>query len=172
MPTLVRSVPPGDTTRSFIVADHLDFMQTILQRHLQAKDTRLLPTLLARGGDEVAQIVHLMEAQHSQLKKLCADIQDATSVWLTDGTRESRKVLTNTLDRFLLVLNDHLRTDEELFLPLVGTHLTQAEWAMIAQEASVGIGPADQPLLFGMLKYEGDREVSEHGTRTPAGVNS
>ena len=55
----------------------------------------------------------------------------------------------------------HLDDEERHFLPLLEQHISAAEWDDLVQKGSADADPAELPLLFGMLMYEGDPEIIE-----------
>ena len=46
-------------------------------------------------------------------------------------------------------------------MPLLEQHISAAEWDALVQKGSADADPAQLPLLFGMLMYEGDPEIIE-----------
>jgi hypothetical protein len=49
--------------------------------------------------------------------------------------------------------------EEQHVVPIMEKSITQAEWNQMIQAATVNLVPADVPLEFGMLMYEGDPEI-------------
>jgi hypothetical protein len=81
LPALVRDVTAGDEERTQIVADHIEFLGTILHAHHHSEDVYLWPKLLDRGSEEIVPIVHLMEGQHTSIEKINAEVTAATGSW-------------------------------------------------------------------------------------------
>ena len=46
-------------------------------------------------------------------------------------------------------------------VPLLEQHISAAEWDALVQKGSADADPAQLPLMFGMLMYEGDPEIIE-----------
>ena len=69
--------------------------------------------------------------------------------------------LFDALDRTLTSLRQHLDDEERHVVPLLEQHITAAEWDALVQKGAADADPAQLPLLFGMLMYEGDPEIIE-----------
>ena len=69
--------------------------------------------------------------------------------------------LFDALDRTLTSLRQHLDDEERHVVPLLEQHISAAEWDALVQEGSADADPAQLPLMFGMLMYEGDPEIIE-----------
>jgi iron-sulfur cluster repair protein YtfE (RIC family) len=82
LPGLVRGVKAGDIARSLVVADHFEFLCTVLETHHQSEDESLWPKLLDRGDEEVASVVHLMEGHHDAIGKSMSEVLTELVVWL------------------------------------------------------------------------------------------
>jgi hypothetical protein len=78
---LLRGVADGDTTRSRVVGDHLDFLSRALHHHHTVEDRVLWPLLLERVPEELAPIVHLMESQHERVDGLIEEISGLLPGW-------------------------------------------------------------------------------------------
>lgn len=159
LPALVRGVADGDTGRSQIVAEHIDFVTTILHAHHHGEDVVLWPILLDRGPEEIASVVHVMEGHHKQIEQLNKEIAASLATWRNRAAPAEGESLADALDRLIVVLNEHLGMEEERILPIVAKHVTMTEWDQMGNEAGVEVAPALQPVGVGMLMYEGDPQV-------------
>jgi hemerythrin-like domain-containing protein len=63
-PARVRGVPPGDSDRADVVADHIVLLGDLLHHHHAGEDRLLWPVLQPRVATEVAGTVERMETQH------------------------------------------------------------------------------------------------------------
>lgn len=162
MPSLVRGVSAGDEERFRIVADHLDFVNTVLHHHHRAEDKHLWPRLLDRAYDDIAPIVLMMQAQHEALETLIAEIRAQTKLWRDSAGSECAAALPGILKRMASLLNEHMDLEEQQTLPLAEKHITAAEWALMAQEGAADVPLEKHPVIFGMLMYEGDPGVVAH----------
>lgn len=161
LPALVRGVADGDTARSRIVAEHVDFLTTILHAHHHGEDLVLWPILLDRGPEEIAPVVHVMEHHHERIKQLIDEIGAGMPVWRDKAAFTESEQLAETLERLVVVLVEHLGMEEEHILPAVARHVTPSEWDEMGNAAGVEVEPALRPVGVGMLMYEGDPEVVE-----------
>jgi hemerythrin-like domain-containing protein len=158
-PELVRGVLEGDTGRSSVVGGHVELMLSLLHTHHSGEDAHIWPRLLERTPQEVAPIVHTMESQHHGIEAAQADIITDLKTWSSEATAAPREQLAAALDRLNLLLDEHLGVEEQKVVPLIGVHITAAEWNAMVQEGGAGTPPEQLPLMFGMLMYEGDSEV-------------
>ena len=158
-PGLVRAVEEGDTERSGIVADHLEFLTTVLHDHHTGEDKLLWPKLLARVPEELAPIVHLMEAQHERVDTLLQQIQEVRPRWRATARQADRDELARLSDELFVALVEHLEAEEERLLPIAARNVTEAEWKQLGEEGVKKISKKELPLVLGMVQYEGDPEV-------------
>jgi hemerythrin-like domain-containing protein len=159
LPALVRGVDGGDTGRSHVVAEHIDFLTIILKAHHHGEDVVLWPILLDRGPEEVAPVVHAMEVHHEQIERLIQEIAALSTTWRDGASSAEGKVLADSLDELIAVLDEHLGMEEERILPIVATCVTTREWDEMGNEAGADVTPALRLVGVGMLMYEGDPEV-------------
>jgi hypothetical protein len=137
-----------------------------LHHHHIGEDANIWPLLLDRCGESVAPLVGLMEDQHQQVATLLQEVDEALSIWRDGGTVESRGTLAEVLDRLIPALKEHLSAEEDRLVPLMEQHLTAAEWDETFKKESAHVDPAQLPLEFGMLMYEGDPESIEQAIVT------
>ena len=161
LPALVRGVPDADIERARVIADHIDFLTTILHAHHRGEDLVLWPILLDRGPEEITPIVHVMEGHHDQIDRLASQIAAVLAGWRASADATAGESLAEALDRLIAVLDEHLGMEEERILPVVADHVTTAEWDEMSRAAGAQVNPALAPVGVGMLMYEGDPEVVE-----------
>jgi Hemerythrin HHE cation binding domain len=161
MPGLVDAVPLGDRDRARLVGDHIDRLTVLLHHHHSGEDTNVWPLLADRCAESVAALIATMHDQHEQLAALLDALNAALAVWRVDATADSGHRLADVLDQTLSSLRTHLDDEERHFLPLLEQHISAAEWDGFVQKGSADADPAELPLLFGMLMYEGDPEIIE-----------
>ena len=159
LPGLVQGVQTGDTERSQVLADHIDILSVYLYAHHHSEDIHLWPKLLDRGLREVAPIVHLMEGQHENIARLNTETDEATGAWRVNPAPQNRDLLANVLGQLIRALDEHMRLEEELILPLAEKYITAAEWHDMASESGRAIPREKVPLVFGMTLYEASPEV-------------
>jgi hemerythrin-like domain-containing protein len=158
-PGVVRAVDDGDTDQARVVADHLEFLTTVLHHHHVGEDELLWPKLLARVPEELAPIVHLMEAQHERVGDLLAQLEQLRPRWRATARPTDRDELARVLDELYISLAEHLEAEEERLLPIAARTVTEAEWHQLAEAGVDKLRRQDMPLVLGMVQYEGDPEV-------------
>jgi hemerythrin-like domain-containing protein len=145
LPPLVRDVTAGDEERTQIVADHIEFLGTILHAHHHSEDVYLWPKLLDRGSEEIVPIIHLMEGQHTSIEKINAEVTAAAGSWRGSSAAGNSEALAETLDRLVRVLNEHMGLEELNVLPIARKCVAAAEWEQMAGETGRGIPPEKSP---------------------------
>lgn len=159
MPGLVRGVRAGDKERAHIVADHIDFVSSVLHLHHRSEDTHLWPLLLDRESEEAGPIVRTMESQHASIEKIYSKIHAAIGVWRSGAAAQPRDALADALDRMVTQLNEHMALEEECILPFVEKRITAAEWDQMLRAGGAEVPRESFPLLLGMLWYESEPEL-------------
>jgi alpha-1,2-mannosyltransferase len=76
-----------------------------------------------------------------------------------DQTATAAQDLAEGIERMLVVLREHLVTEEQRVVPLMEQHITQAEWNQMVQSGAANVPPEVASFGFGMMMYEGDPEV-------------
>ena len=160
MPGLIGTVAPGDRERAGLVGAHIDGLTTLLHHHHHGEDTNVWPLLVDRCADAAAH-TGSMHDQHERLATDLDDVATALAVWRVDATAQDGNRLFDALDRTLTSLRQHLDEEERHVVPLLEQHITAAEWDALVQKGAADADPAELPLAFGMLMYEGDPEIIE-----------
>lgn len=124
---LVQEAPAADETRVGAVADHLGFLLDGLHIHHTTEDQLIWPKLLDRAGLD-APLVERMAEQHQQIDASVAVMRATMSTWRSDSTPASSAALAHRIGEFLVVLEEHLDEEEQVVVPLIDRHLTEAEW--------------------------------------------
>jgi hemerythrin-like domain-containing protein len=158
-PGLVREVGDNDTDRARTVADHVQFLTTLLHHHHTSEDVLLWPKLLARVPEELAPIVHLMEAQHARVGALLEQIERLRAHWGSTARTAEAEELAGLLDELYVALLEHLEAEEQRLLPIAARTVSQAEWNELGEAGVKKLRKRELPLVFGMIQYEGDPEV-------------
>jgi Hemerythrin HHE cation binding domain len=154
MPGLVGAVVAGEHDRAQTIGDHVQAVIDVLHGHHTHEDKDIWPLLLDRCI-RAAELVGLMHGQHQQVATLLHEIDEALSIWRDAVTVESRAALADVLDRLIPALKEHLSAEEDRVVPLMEQYITVAEWhAPMGSELAAD--PAQFPLAFGLLMYEGD----------------
>lgn len=153
-PGLVRAVAPGDTARAEILAEHLSNVALGLHHHHTTEDELLWPPLLARTSGH-AELIHRMEVQHVRLHGPLARIEELLPQWRARALASDRDELVEVLAEASVALDEHLREEERMLLPLIEQHLTPAEWRAVGERGKVVIPKGKMALVFlGMILEE------------------
>lgn len=134
-PTIVRSVPAGDTNRAEFVADHLAQLTAVLHHHHLAEDTELWDRLSSTSpGCRVH--VQLMRRQHAAMAVHVDAVDETRATWARAASVEHRERLAVALEELLAALPAHLGDEEELILPAASTALSQRAWNRLGEFAN------------------------------------
>ncbi len=147
---LVLEVPAADVTRVRAVADHLGFLLDALHLHHTTEDDLIWPKLLDRAGLD-APLVGRMEEQHHQIDVSVAEVRAAISSWQADPWPTRSSALADRLAEFLVVLEAHLDEEEQVVVPLIDRHLTEAEWQDVGERGFEKFTPAQRWIATGQL---------------------
>ena len=156
---VIRGVAEGDTARTSVVADHLDYIGRSLHHHHTAEDELAWPLLLDRVPEELAPIVELMESQHERVDALLGEISERLPRWRETAGAVERDRLADLCDTLYVHLAEHLDAEEERLLPIAARALSLEEWKAIGHRAKSQSPRKDLTLTFGMFQYEGDPVV-------------
>jgi hemerythrin-like domain-containing protein len=155
MPGLVRAVAVGDSTRAALVADHIVMMSDGLATHHQGEDDQIWPRLRKRCPADCAPLVGVMEEQHHTIHDHLGQVREAARSWRAAAPAGLRGALAEAIEPLLGVINEHLALEEKRVVPLIEEHLTQAEYALAAQESAAAVAPGQLLIAFGMTVYDG-----------------
>lgn len=147
---LVQQAPAADATRIVAIADHLGFLLDGLHMHHTTEDDLIWPKLLDRAGLD-APLVERMEEQHQQIDASVAEVRTATSVWRSDPTPATSSALADRIGDFLVVLEGHLDEEEQVVVPLIDRHLTEAEWQDVGERGFEKFTPAQRWIATGQM---------------------
>lgn len=147
---LVQEVPSAEVVRVRAVADHLGFLLDGLHLHHTTEDDLIWPKLLDRVGLD-APLVERMERQHQQIDESVAAVRVAMREWRSDPMSATSSVLADRLDDFLVVLENHLDEEEQVVVPLIDRHLTEAEWKDVGERGFEKFTPAQRWIATGQM---------------------
>jgi hemerythrin-like domain-containing protein len=161
MPGLVRAVTPGDKPRATLVADHIALVSNVLSQHHAGEDRYIWPRLRERCAQECGTLVDVIKDQHHAIHTCLLQVSKALPPWRDSASARARGALAGAIDRLIAVITEHLALEEERVGPLIVKHITDAEYAVVAQEHAACIPPGKLPTVLGMIMYHGDRAVSD-----------
>ena len=158
MPGLVRAVTPGDCMRSAVVADHVALVSEGLALHHQGEDDQIWPRLRERCPGECASLVDVMQEQHHAIHGRLVLTEETAEPWRHSASAGTRDALAAAIEQLLTVTREHLALEEERLVPLIEKYLTEAEYAMAAQESAAALSPDKQLIGHGMTMYGAEPE--------------
>ena len=161
MPGLVRAVTPGDTQRATLVADHITLVSGVLSQHHAAEDRHIWPRLRERCPQESGPVVDVIEEQRHAVRTRLLQVSKALQPWRDSASARARGALAGAIDQLIAVITEHLALEEERVVPLIVKHITDAEYAVRAQEHAAQIPPGKLPAVLGMIMYYRDPGVSD-----------
>jgi hypothetical protein len=161
MPDLVRAVTPGDKQRATLVADHIALVSSVLSQHGVGGDRHIWPRLRNRCAQECGPLVDVIEDQHHAIRTCLLQVSKALQPWRDSASGRARDALAAAIDQLIAVVTEHLALEEERVGPLIAKHITDAEYAVLAQEHAACVPPGKLPTVLGMIMYHGDRAVSD-----------
>jgi hemerythrin-like domain-containing protein len=160
MPRLIRSVRPGDTTRSARIAEHFRGYKLGLHHHHTAEDELIWPLMLQRVDLE-QELVLRMEEQHERVAGGLETIERLLPRWertAGDGADD----LVAAMEVHKVALFEHLTDEETKLLPLIEEHLTVEEYGAL-NERFASETPKDMLLFFlGALLEEANAAEEAH----------
>jgi hemerythrin-like domain-containing protein len=159
MPGLVRGVAAGDNQRAALVADHVALVSEVLNLHHSGEDRHIWPLLRTRCPEQCASIAWVMEDQHHAIHTVLLQVTKAVLAWRDSASADTRDELAEEIDWLIPLANGHLGREEQHVVPLIEKHLTEADYAVLAQEGNADISPDKLPTIFGMSMYEADPAV-------------
>jgi hemerythrin-like domain-containing protein len=130
--TAIAAVPPGDTRRAGILAEHLRWYRLGLHNHHHGEDELIWPLLYARVDLE-ADIVVRMEAQHERIARTLDEVMRALPAWESSAGEAARDALVAALAEHRAAVHEHHDDEETHLLPLAGQYLSAQEWGALGE---------------------------------------
>jgi hypothetical protein len=147
---------PLDPTRAALVEDQVAMVLEVLHHHHTAEDDTLWPMLLARVPS-AAPDLDALEADHARLDPLIAAAGDRTR-----PLAERAPVLAQLHE----LINAHLDREEATAVPLIRTHVTEAEWEALTQRAIAETGRRKVPTVYGWYASAASAELRAEAIAT------
>jgi len=123
----VMAVPAGATDRAAAVAEYAEFQLDGLQAHHSSEDELVWPALHERASLSGALITR-MEDQHARVHAAIEHARELLRPWAAAPKAESSAALANAIGAVGDRLAEHLAEEERDVVPLIASHITQAEW--------------------------------------------
>lgn len=147
---LVPQVPAADSTRVRAVAGHLELLLDGLHMHHSTEDDLIWPKLLDRATLD-APLVKRMEEQHQQIDVSIGHVRSAMATWRSAPTEAASAALADGIGKFLVILEAHLDEEEQVVVPLIDQHLTEAEWQTVGERGFEKFTPAQRWIALGQM---------------------
>ena len=157
MPGLVRAVTPGDKQRAALVADHIALMSDLLSQRHAGEDRHIWPRLRERCPEECGSLADVMEDQRHIIHRCLLQVSNALQPWRDSASARAGGTLAGAIAQLIPVIAEHLAFQEEGVVPLIMKYITDAEYAVLAQEHAACIPPDKLLAALGMIMYDGDR---------------
>lgn len=152
-PELIRGVADGDVARARTVAGHVGDLIWGLHHHHHGEDELLWPRLLDRVAPR-AELIELMEAQHSRISSALDTAESLLGPWRDTASSAAGATLASAIENMSSALVEHLDQEEAEILPLAAQHLSVAEWKQLGENAVKSL-PKSKRLIFLGLILEG-----------------
>jgi len=154
--TMVAATEPGDVERRRRVCLHGNEMIDALEEHHRSEDELLWPRLAARAP-EATVLAGEMQRDHDVVGEAASAARSGFERWAASDVRDELRAQLEELHRQLCA---HLDREERDVLPLVGRHITEGEWAELA-ERGFGSMPKSRALVFLAHMLEGS-DITEY----------
>ncbi|MEU8776566.1 hemerythrin domain-containing protein [Streptomyces sp. NPDC048606] len=164
---LVQDVPPGDTVRARVLAEHWRQYTVGLHAHHTGEDELLWPAVLPHLDLDAEQVL-AMEAQHRELDGGIDEVRVLMDRWRERALVEDRDELAEALRRHHRQLCAHLDEEEREVMPLVALYVDEERWRAVG-ERGLAETPKERLMiaLGAILEDTSPEERQEFLTRLP-----
>lgn len=147
---LVRAALTPSPPRVTFLADHIDFLLTMLHVHHEGEDELLYPKLAERAPEQAA-MTEQAEHEH-QLIKTALDVASAAcAAWRARPGAETGEALAAALDQLNSLTKPHLDDEEQKIVPLAAVTLTQQEWDALGRHSAAQMPRNMRGVAFGLI---------------------
>jgi hemerythrin-like domain-containing protein len=140
----------GSAARADAIARYVDFHLVGLHAHHSSEDDLLWPALRERAGMSDA-LIGRMEDQHVGLHAAIEAIRTELAAWVAAPSATTTAPLATALGTMSELLGAHLAEEERDVVPLIATHITQAEWDNLGKVAFSKFTPKQRFTAMGEL---------------------
>jgi hemerythrin-like domain-containing protein len=151
----VRATPLGDTDTLGALGRRWARFAATLHHHHHGEDTYYWPVLLsaveARGTEADRAEVHAMGDEHADIDPLVGACADGFAAVLEHPCEEHRNALDIRLTGLREVLDEHLRHEETVVLPLVQRVMTASEYQAVEAAIGKSYPVRDVPFIVGWV---------------------
>ncbi|SDT81248.1 hemerythrin domain-containing protein [Actinoplanes derwentensis] len=128
----VSAAEAGDVARARRLARWVREYIGGLHHHHACEDELIWPLLHQRARLH-SELVDRMEMQHQALDATLAEVERRLSRWEEAADEDDRTALADAVADHQEVLLEHLYDEEDLVMPMVEEHLTEAEWERVGR---------------------------------------
>lgn len=166
----VVAVPAGATDRAAAVAEYIEFHLDGLHAHHSTEDELIWPALHERASLS-GNLITRMEDQHAQVHAAVGHTRELLASWVAAPTAESSAALASAIGTIMDRLAEHLAEEERDVVPLIATHITQAEWERQGKVSFGKFKPRQRFTAMGeMLQTASPEEAARMMAGLPAPV--
>jgi iron-sulfur cluster repair protein YtfE (RIC family) len=153
----VRSTPLGDGDTWAALARRWARFSSSLHHHHSAEDEHYWPVLLlaveSRGTAADLAEVHAMSDEHADIDPLVTAIGEGFAALVEHPCDEHRNALDIRLAGLREVLDDHLRHEETVVLPLVQRVMTTQQYEDVEKAIGASYPSREVPFLVGWAMH-------------------
>ena len=153
----VRATPLGDHDTWQALIRRWARFATVLHHHHSAEDDHYWPVLLraaeARGTEDDRAEVRAMGEEHAEIDPLVGACADGFAAVGEHPCEEHRNALDIRLAGLREVLDEHLRHEETVVLPLVQRVMTAREYAAVEKALGKSYPVRDVPFIVGWVMH-------------------
>jgi hemerythrin-like domain-containing protein len=156
----VMAVPAGATDRAAAVAEYVEFHLDGLHAHHSSEDEFIWPALRERASLS-GELITRMQDQHAQVHAAIDCAREFLPPWAAAPTAESSAALASALGTIGGRLAEHLAEEERDVVPVIATHITQAEWEHLGKVSFTKFKPRQRFTAMGeMLEAASPQEAA------------
>ena len=153
----VRATPLGDADTWHALGRRWARFAATLHHHHSAEDTHYWPVLLgaveARGSEADRAEVRAMSDEHADIDPLVGACAEGFAAVVEHPCEEHRNALDIRLSGLREVLDEHLRHEETVVLPLVQRVMTTQEYLAVEEAIGTSYPVRDVPFIVGWALY-------------------
>jgi Hemerythrin HHE cation binding domain len=161
-PTLIGTVPGGETARSAHVGAYYANVLALLKGHHAGEDELVTPLLVERCDAEDAALAARIGAQHSLVHDPVLVAEVSVARWAGSADPGFRDEVLVELDLLGSALVPHLDEEEAEVLPLAQKYLTVDEWGQLPSHGMQSFTGDNLWLVIGLIREKMSDAQLEH----------
>jgi hemerythrin-like domain-containing protein len=160
LPKLIRGAATK-VTRAKLIARHANEMLEFLHTHHSGEDQLVWPLLRSRCALDEA-LINRMEEQHEAVARAVTSVAAELGRWASRADPSAGESIATRLESMNAVLDMHLAEEESEILPLIASHLSQAEWDALADHGFAAIPGKRRLVMLGHILEEANPSERAH----------